>query len=347
MDERMPDSTTPVPAALARHLAAEWRRLRRAWSAAQAGDAAAVRRVRIATRRLREGLAVAERAGVRARATGSGTRGPRHASRARRALRRVRRALGPVREIAVSLETFDDACARHAWNAELVAPIRRAIERTARRRRAALDAWMDTYDRAALARRVSAATEGLAAASAAATEQTLAALLLRRAREVRHAAAPCGTLYDPERLHALRIAAKKLRYGLELGAAAGLDVAPAMAALIDIQGQLGRLHDIQVLQQTVQEALAARRGAPPAAAGAIVLDALERDCRWLHAAVVGDMAGLEAALAAARRAVVPRASARPRRASAGNAAAPDEGRPARGASRRAGGGAARMDTIGY
>jgi CHAD domain-containing protein len=345
MDERMPDSTTPVPVALSRHLAAEWRRLRRAWAAAQSGDAAAVRRVRIATRRLREGLAVAERAGGRARAAGADIRGLRHAARARRALRRVRRALGPVREVAVSLQTFDDACARHGWSAELVAPVRRGIDRTARRRRAALDAWMDAYDRATLGRRVSAVIEGLAAAPAAAAEQTLAALLLRRAREVRHAAAPCGTLYDPERLHALRIAAKKLRYGLELGAAAGLDVAPAMAALVDIQRQLGRLHDIQVLQQTVQEALAARRGAPPAAAGAVVLDALERDCRWLHAEVVGDIGNLEAALADIRRAVVPRTSARPRRGIAGRGAAPDEA--GRGGSRRASGGATRVNAIGY
>ena len=54
-----------------------------------------------------------------------------------------------------------------------------------------------------------------------------------------------GTLYAPERLHAVRIAAKKLRYGLELRATPrGLPVGSFAAALKRVQDVLGRLHDL-------------------------------------------------------------------------------------------------------
>jgi hypothetical protein len=311
MDERKTDSTTPVPAALARHAAAEWRRLRRAWAAARAGEAAAARRVRIATRRLREDLAVAARAGASPGRRGAEPPGVRQVARARRALGHLRRALGPSRESAVSLATFDDASARHVWRAPLVAPVRRGIARAADRRRATLGTSMSACDRRALDRRVTAAIGVLAATPPVAADAALAAHLLHRTREAHRAAARCGTLYDPERLHGLRIAVKKLRYAVEAGAAAGLAVAPAMTALADLQRRLGRLQDIQVLQQTVQAALARPRGAPPGAAGAVVLDALERDGRWLHAEIVGDLGGLGVVLAEVRGAVVRRTTARP------------------------------------
>ena len=351
----MTDSTTPVSGDLARHLAAEWRRLRRAWAAARTGEPAALRRVRITTRRLREGLEVAAGVGGRGdvgrghaadRVPADAVRAAREAARARRALRRLRRALGPARESAVSLAIFDAAAARHAWNAELVAPVRRGLDRAARRRRAALVSWLAGHDRTALERKVAAAVDALAGVPADAGARALDSHLLRRSRDVRRAAARCGTLYDPERLHALRIAVKKLRYALESAAAAGLPVAAAQAPLVALQQQLGRLQDMQVLQRTVQAALAARRAAPPATAAAIVIDALERDCRWQHAEIVTALAGIPATLANVRGALVARAGAR--RGRAARAAAPEAAAPDRRTRRRRSRAAAgRQDAIGY
>jgi hypothetical protein len=59
--------------------------------------------------------------------------------------------------------------------------------------------------------------------------------------------------------------------------------------------------------------MAGRRGAPPVPTGALVIDALEADCRWLHAEVVASLAGLDTAVAAVRTAVL-QATPRPRRA---------------------------------
>ena len=95
-----------------------------------------------------------------------------------------------------------------------------------------------------------------------------------------------GLIYEPERLHQVRIAAKKLRYALELAADAGVAAAQApVRVLKHTQDALGRLHDLQVLQQHVAEVHAAppeRRGAADGGLDALNR-ALEEECRHLHA----------------------------------------------------------------
>jgi len=132
------------------------------------------------------------------------------------------------------------------------------------------------------------------------------------------ASAACGILYAPGRLHALRISIKKLRYTLELShQTMGLVVAAPVRVLKRAQKHYGDLHDVQVLLQLVGDAAAAGRGAALRVHAQIVTDALERDCRDLHAAALRDRAGLAALLSVVRRSLADAAAARKKPAPAG------------------------------
>ena len=90
----------------------------------------------------------------------------------------------------------------------------------------------------------------------------------------------------PERLHAVRIAMKKLRYAAELLAEGGGDRADvALKQLRRSQELLGQMHDLAVLLERVRSVQAALT--PPNLALWRDLDALvvalENDCRRLHA----------------------------------------------------------------
>ena len=122
-------------------------------------------------------------------------------------------------------------------------------------------------------------------------ERALAERLRRRATRLLRAIDEAGTLYVPERLHAVRIAAKKLRYGLELTRqASGLPVGALAASIKRVQDVLGRLHDLQVLAGQVREMAARSRKA--AAGSEAILTALERECRAQHARYLARRAGL-------------------------------------------------------
>jgi CHAD domain-containing protein len=104
----------------------------------------------------------------------------------------------------------------------------------------------------------------------------------RRARRLVAAIEAAAALYLPDRLHDVRIAAKKLRYTLELDRR-GRHVA-RLRTLKKVQDLLGRMHDLEVL-------IARTRGiqSSPAASTLKVsadLDRLvrrlETECRQLH-----------------------------------------------------------------
>ena len=105
-----------------------------------------------------------------------------------------------------------------------------------------------------------------------------------------------GAVYLPERLHAVRIALKKLRYGLELsvGSRRRQGRRPTRALLKRIRTLLGRLHDLQVLIERVRQVQASLT--PPDLAGvARARRARSRrsstSCRRLHARYVRDRVG--------------------------------------------------------
>jgi CHAD domain-containing protein len=125
----------------------------------------------------------------------------------------------------------------------------------------------------------------------------LDARVARRASVLANRMAGAGAMYLSERLHAVRIAVKKLRYALELSAdVAGQKTTPELVQLRRAQEVLGRLHDLQVLVDLTRETQASLT--PPDLRVWRELDllvvSLDEDCRRLHGRYVHDAPALEA-----------------------------------------------------
>jgi CHAD domain-containing protein len=111
------------------------------------------------------------------------------------------------------------------------------------------------------------------------------ARVAKRAERLAASVADAGAVYLPERLHAVRIAVKRLRYAVELSAeAAGQRDSADMSLLKRGQDLLGRIHDMQMLIDQVRQTQASL--APPSITVWRELDtlvgSLEDDCRRLH-----------------------------------------------------------------
>src|SRR4029453_11038344 len=126
-----------------------------------------------------------------------------------------------------------------------------------------------------------------------------------------------GQIYAAEALHDVRIAAKKLRYALEIADESG--AAPcgeSLRVIKRVQDALGRLHDLQVLQHHIAAVGAAPRGrrSTPDAALAVLSRLIEDECRHLHGRYVSQLPALHEAVEAARRDVPLRLTRRRRSA---------------------------------
>jgi CHAD domain-containing protein len=111
------------------------------------------------------------------------------------------------------------------------------------------------------------------------------ARIARRADALRSSIADAGQVYLAERLHAVRIAMKKLRYAVELAVeAAGRPETSELRLLKRNQDLLGRMHDLQVLIDCVRRTQGGLK--PPELTVWRELDALvatlETNCRRLH-----------------------------------------------------------------
>jgi CHAD domain-containing protein len=120
------------------------------------------------------------------------------------------------------------------------------------RRRAKLLRQIDEVDIAGILARVRALAAHHSAKAVARHAPLDAAEIRRRigarATRLTRAVDRAGGLYAPEALHAIRIAVKKLRYGLELGRAARVTgAARAATRLRRFQDLLGEWHDWQML----------------------------------------------------------------------------------------------------
>ena len=134
----------------------------------------------------------------------------------------------------------------------------------------------------------------------------LAARLLRRAKTLSAALDEAGPLYAPDRIHAVRIATKKLRYGLEIAQEAGLARAGVLVKIMKKQQErLGRLHDLQSLLKHVREAQASPVVGSRVNDLTAYADLLERDCRRLHAGFLEHRHELEDCIKEVRHHLVP------------------------------------------
>jgi CHAD domain-containing protein len=299
----MNDSSASVTVRL---LARRARALREHLPRAAEGDDRGVHQARVATRRLREALPIL---------VGSAG-GGREAGKARRKIRRLTRALGTVRELDVALTMLDELARAEHLPRLAVEEVRAHVLAERDRRREQMHLRLERVDTGKLNRRLAAVAEQLAGASDETWRTVLSARLLARAARLAEAIGQVGQLYAPERLHEVRIAAKKLRYVLELAAEAGAaEAAPRVRALKRTQELLGGLNDLHVLQQhvaTVQAApRACRRGLESGTAA--LASHLEGECRHLHGRYLTSSPKLREVCKAVPAEIVPAIERRSRR----------------------------------
>ena len=264
---------------------------------ARAGDVTSVHQARVATRRLREALPLITR----------GSSLQKH----RRRVRRLTRALGPVRELDVALLTLDEfdgtqgtapsrsgrqgtARSRSGQQAEVRAGVL-SLQQAIRQERTRLQVDMRrTIDRTRLPKLseklVAAARKRDKAGPGPRTvdpKQLAAARdrAARRAERLRIKIESAAAIYLADRLHEVRIAAKKLRYALEI--VRDLSRSRATARILTLkraQDLLGRIHDLEVLIARTR-AIQGSPNAPTLRVSAdmdLLVRRLETECRRLH-----------------------------------------------------------------
>lgn len=210
-----------------------------AMPAAQAGDVRSVHQARVATRRLREALPVLRKS-LDAHAI----------DRARHRVRRMTRALGPVRELDVSLQHLEEFANRGVVSGRAVASVRQSItEERLRRRRDMLTAITPgKVDR--LRRELSSVGSGPEVGGRPGAIRDAVQRVERRAGRLREAIDDAGSLYLADRLHLVRIAAKKLRYAMEIERELKRSrVTARIRQLKTLQDVLGHMHDLHVLAE--------------------------------------------------------------------------------------------------
>lgn len=252
--------------------------------AALEGDVTAVHRARVGSRRLREVLPPLREL------LPAGT-----AERARADVRRVTRALGPVRELDVAIALFDELAPAHPLGAAARLAVTRAMTRDRDRAQRRMRAALTTRRCERLAASLAALRVPDEPAAAARLVATVNIRVARRGRRVREALDRAGAIYVPERLHQVRIAVKQLRYALEVAGELRRGRPTArVTQLRRIQDLLGRAHDLHVLAERVRRVQTAvvRASRTTAADLGRLADALDDDCRTVHAAFMSRRQGL-------------------------------------------------------
>lgn len=256
----------------------------------ESADSKSVHQARVASRRLRELLPVLQLESHTAVKLG-------------RRLRGITQTLGPVREADVLLTLIAELEDRHegtdsAALAQVAAHVRSRRHRAAER--ATNKATIGEYRRLSkkLERAARFVEEGQTGTHPGRGWQwALEARVARRAAALAASMKSAGAVYLPERLHAVRIALKKLRYAVELNEqAAARKRSPERRRLKRVQDMLGRLHDLQVLLDHVRQAHATAPNPDVTSRRQFdrLVRHLEDDCRRIHARYMRERPKLEA-----------------------------------------------------
>jgi CHAD domain-containing protein len=245
--------------------------------AAQAGDEVSVHQARVASRRLREALPVL------GRSADAGA-----LDRAGRRVRRITRALGPVRELDVTLLLLAELDGKGTAPPRAIARVRAAvIEERLKRRRAMLAEIKPSRLDKLRKKLVQVATPESRSAPTRSALAEAAAQASYRARKLRAAIDRAGSMYLADRLHRVRVEAKKLRYALEIQRE--LTHSRSSSRLNRLKHQqdlLGRIHDLEILidhTREVQTSLPATNRRGMAELNKLIR-AVEAECREGHAA---------------------------------------------------------------
>lgn len=247
-----------------------------AMPAAQAGDMRSVHQARVATRRLREALPVLS-ASVSTRSLG----------RVRRQVRRMTRALGPVRELDVALSHLDELAAQNIVSSRAIGRVRQAVAQERLKRRREMLAAITPGKVEKLRQRLGQVGSDADAPETSAALEEVEQQVSRRASRLTAAIERAGSLYLPDRLHAVRVATKKLRYALEIERELRRSRSTArITQLKRTQDLLGEMHDFEILIDRTRQLQADVAGSDRRLA--IELDrlirTLEDECRQHHAA---------------------------------------------------------------
>lgn len=251
----------------------------------EAGELTAIHRTRVASRRLREVLPVLQ---LEANT----------AAKLARALRRVTRRLGSIRELDVLILLTDELHESGRYPTRAVGRLEVELRKAREKAQDELGGKAIAAELRRLARKLEAAATlkdaDVERSGARGWRWAIEARVARRAGNVKAAISAAGAVYLPERLHAVRIDLKKLRYGVELAVeSAGAKRHANLRILKRAQDVLGRLHDLQVLIDHVRrvQALDASDSTARHDFDALTL-ALERNCRRLHGRYVRERAAL-------------------------------------------------------
>lgn len=245
--------------------------LGRALPAAKAGDVTSLHQARVATRRLRAALPI----------LGSGAK----AGKLTRSVRRLTRALGPLRELDVELLILDELEKSAEVPQSAIDSLRASIVEERERLQADVQERIDDFDVDKLRKRALAVARKQAGEKRPRDAADAAGRAARRARRLSAAIDDAAGVYLPDRLHAVRIAVKKLRYTVELMPRAGSSrTASRIRTLKNAQDLLGRMHDLEMLIARTRGIQSSPGASTLKVSGALdrLVRRLENECRQLH-----------------------------------------------------------------
>jgi len=279
------------------------RELERQLPLAIQGNDTGVHQARVASRRLREAVPVLA--------------GDSKARRkAEKKIRKLTQALGTVREMDVTVQILDEFAQTNALPRNALEDVRAHVIAERDRRRAVMLQRLRRIDTDRLRARLEEASIVAAVTDSAEWREALTSRVAQRVKRLTMAIQAAGQMYAAEQLHAVRIATKKLRYALELIADARLaPVRPLVNTLKRAQDTLGKLHDLQVIEQHV----AAVQAMPPARRGAhdgglkVIAGSLADECRHLHGRYIKQVPALIQLLETCTEAILPQLARRARR----------------------------------
>jgi len=308
-----------------------WRKrlneLNAVWPDFVSGHTGGLHKTRVASRRIREALPI-----VAASAS------PSKVKKLSKKMRALTRSLGPIRELDVELEMLEDKSKTDGVPGRAIEMVRRdvAARRQALRQKLADNAPVTdlkkllkklervaTTGKTGKARKTGERAEGRKKKGKTQNGEidfetqwrgVLATRLMRRAKGLGATLEEAGPLYVPERLHAVRIATKKLRYAMEIARDAGVTAATPLVKLLKRhQERLGHLHDLQILLKQVRETEASPTVGSRVNDLTAYADALDRDCRKLHADFVEHRDEASSVVKGVRHQIVPALTTPPRR----------------------------------
>jgi CHAD domain-containing protein len=179
------------------------RALKRHLPTAIGGDGIGVHQARVASRRLREAVPV----------LAEDVKGGK-AKKAEGKIKKLTRALGAVRELDVTLKVLDDLAAAQTLPRLALEEVRAHVVEEREQRRATMLKRLERVKVEKLGHRLAAVAEALQDADSERWRDALASRLSKRAKRLGARMDDAGQIYNPDSLHRVRIATKKLRYGL-------------------------------------------------------------------------------------------------------------------------------------